>query len=68
MRKIFPWMGLPDINDKELKSLIAVLLIKLREWRNLPHKRRSGNAAKLQKQMLFPFEVGKGNPLTIEIG
>jgi hypothetical protein len=47
MRKVFSGMSLSRIDDKKLKSLRAVFLKKLGEWRNLPHERRSSDAAEL---------------------
>jgi hypothetical protein len=57
VRKILPRMRFPHIDDKKLKSLGAILVIKLCQWRNLPHKRRSSDAAELKQYMFFAFEI-----------
>jgi len=61
MRKILAWMRFPHIDDKEFKSLGAVLLIKPCQWRNLPHEGRSGNTAELQQYVLLSNKMGQRN-------
>ena len=67
VRKIFARMRLSNVDDKEFEPSWLVAFVKLCEWRNLPHKRRSGYGAELQEYMLLCPKVRQGNFLAIEI-
>ena len=67
MGKILSRMGFPHIDDKKLKVSAAALLIKLCEWRNLPHKGRSGDTAEFQEYVFLSEKIGQRNFRSIHI-
>src|SRR5437879_13859837 len=67
MRIVFTRVSLANVDDKELKIVRLVLAIQLRKRRNLLHKRRSSDAAKLEKDVLLAFERRQRNFVAIEI-
>jgi len=67
MGKILSRMGFPHIDDKKLKVSAAALLIKLCEWRNLPHKGRSRDTAEFQEHAFLSKKIGQRNFSPIQI-
>ena len=55
MRIMLAGMRFARVYYEELESPISIPMVEFRQWRNLPHKRRSRDAAEFQKHMLlFP--------------
>src|SRR3990172_7355777 len=67
MREIFSRMGLAHVDDEKCEPLVLVLFVELCKWGNLPHERRSSDAAELKQQMFFFCEILQRNFSAIEI-
>ena len=65
---MFTWVWLANVNSKKLKSLLPIAAVQFVEGRDLAHKRRSSDTAKLEQHMLFATKRGESNPVPVETG
>src|SRR5262249_34893907 len=66
--KIFARVRFARVDNEELKIFRLIFSIESGQRGNLPHKRRSGNAAELEQHVLPAGKRGQGNPVAVEIG
>lgn len=66
--KIFPRVSLAHVNNEALKAPRPILLPEFREWGNLPHEWGSGDAPKLQNNVLSFSEVRQRNSFAVKVG
>ena len=53
VRKVFARVGFARVDDEELKICRLIFAIESGQRGNLPHKRRSGDAAELEQHVFF---------------
>jgi hypothetical protein len=67
VRVVFTGVSFASVNDEKLETEFWVLPIKRRQRSNLPHKRRSRDAAELQQDMLPASEGRQRNQIAVEV-
>ena len=68
MRILLAGMRFARVDYEKPESPISISTVEFRQWRNLPHKRRSRYAAEFHKHMLLVPERRQRNLVAVEIG